>query len=440
MYKNQKTVHTKVFFLFNAMLWFVSLFGQTPDFNFHHLTTAQGLSDPTVRCATRDQYGFMWFGTYNGLDRYNGYDVKVFQHDPKDSFSLPDNNIAGLFCDGGGNLWVSSSSGIYKYDYSDAHFIFQPGSDAFKAGKMVQGLDDIIYIATSKGLVLFNVKAGIFTFLFSQAVSDPQDLLKLPVNDFCIGSNTEIWLATNKGLIVYRKTSRVTERIEIKELGNRGISNIAIDQTQSLWISYDDNGARLLKVDSGLIKKTIYPQFSGYKTDFADNKINTVFTDSKGRIWVTTIRLGLFLYDPSADDFSQSEYDPLQSMSLASDFLTFLYQDREGFIWIGTGGYGVEYFHPDRNLFHTIQPSFNQNPTLPDNWCRAASEDNQGNLWLGTSGGLAKYDVRKQQYTIFQNTTTTPSILYSNSIRSILCDEDKVWIGENGGLNCYHIS
>ncbi|MEP7258624.1 MAG: two-component regulator propeller domain-containing protein, partial [Flavitalea sp.] len=142
----------------------------------------------------------------------------------------------------------------------------------------------------------------------------------------------------------------------------------------------------------------------------------------------------------SSNTFNQYVHDPLQSMSPATNFTTFLYQDKDGFIWTGTEGYGAEFFNPDKNLFQSIQQSLNQSPTLPDNWCRTAAEDQDGNLWLGTASGLARYDIKQKTFRIFQNIAGKPLVLHANSIRSLLCDGDDLWIGANGGVNRYHIS
>ncbi|MEO6000900.1 MAG: two-component regulator propeller domain-containing protein, partial [Chitinophagaceae bacterium] len=428
-----------------VLLFFLALLNiettaQLPSLNFHHLTTANGLSNPIVRSITSDKYGYIWLGTINGLNRFNGYDVKIIQHQPGNPLSLADNVIQSLYCDEVGNLWIAPSKGIYKYDYSNSNFILQDGSSDISAGKMLQVTKGLIYIATNKGLVVFDTKVGILTALRTISEGDVRNMLTSRVNDFCIGNERTIYIATDSGLIVFDIKSNTARRVKLKPVKNNIIENLVSDKEGNLWVSYYENGPLLLKTDTAFTNYDVYRQFLSPQNKIKDNNINSMLVDNRGRIWVTTTRQGLGLYNPPGNNFIQYEHDPLQSMSISTDFTNSLYQDKEGFMWTGTEGYGAEYFHPDKNLFHSIQQSFIQTPTLPDNWSRAAGEDKEHNLWLGTAKGLAKYDPRKNKYTIYQNTTGNPDVLHSNSIRSILCEDDIIWIGTAIGLNRFTIS
>src|ERR1700712_4253755 len=133
------TNHTRP--LTNALLLLIcSCFGagaQSPTFNFHQLSTSNGLHDPTVRAIAQDKYGYIWIGTSTGLNRFNGYEVKVFQHKIGDSLSLPENRVFALLVDNAGTLWIAQPNGISRYDYSTSHFIYQPGSRAISAYKIL---------------------------------------------------------------------------------------------------------------------------------------------------------------------------------------------------------------------------------------------------------------------------------------------------------------
>jgi ligand-binding sensor domain-containing protein len=413
---------------------------QPVTFNFHHLTTSDGLSNPVVRCITSDKYGYTWLGTVNGLNRFNGYDIKILQHHNDDSLSLPDNNIQYLFCDSEGTLWVALSTGLYKYDYSNSHFLIERGTENLSIGAMLQGGPNEIYVLTDAGLMRFDTKVNSFTPLVDITNSNGKTLMSKTVNDFFVHGNGNIYIATDTGLVIYNIKTRDAERADIKPLKKRGIERLVADSKGSLWINYNDNGSMLLRTDLAFSQYDVYPQFLSPQNKFKDNLIIGVYADNKDRIWVTTNRQGLCLYNEPENNFIQFEPDPIQSTSIASEFITFLYQDKEGYIWTGTEGYGSDYFHPDKNLFHAIQESYIQKPSLPNSWSRAAAEDNNHNLWLGTAGGLVKYDLHTNKMTVFQNTLDKPNILHANSIRSLLCDDDLVWIGTGKGLNRYHQS
>jgi len=410
---------------------------QPASFNFHHLDTDAGLSNGVIRSIARDKYGYTWIGTVNGLNRFNGYDAREFRHDPRDPFSLPDNVIQGLLCDNKGNLWVSTPKGIYRYDYSNAHFILQPGSEWLRTSKMLQGGRDTVYLASTRGLVVFNTQTASFTRVAEDASGVSRILLDRPVNDFCLGGSGLIYIGADTGLIVYKTAPQRAERVAIRPLDNRGVSRIGADKTGNVWLSYGDSGDSLLRADKSLSVFTLYGKYLTAANTLQGNKITSIFTDNEERLWITTGRQGLCLYRPQSDDFLSFLHDPLQSTSISSNLTTVVFQDNDGFIWIGTEGYGVNYFHPDKTFFRTIQASYRQSPSLPDDWCRTVAEDKQGFLWLGTASGLARYDPLKDSYTVFQNTNSN-KVLHFNSIRSLSCDGDAIWIGTGNGLNRYH--
>lgn len=410
---------------------------QTGTINFRHLNTSNGLSDPVVRSISRDKYGYLWLGTQNGLNRFNGYEVKIFQHNDNDSFSLPDHNVPYVFCDSMGELWVSQIKGLHKFEYPTGKFIMVKGSEGITTFKMVQESKETIFLSTEKGMMKHDLRSGTFTYLADDVDTAFKSLMRVTVNDFCLNNKGEILIACDSGLVVYQIKNKTVRKPYIKKLVG-GITKIAADKNNNYWmVFYDEPGVMMLRSDTAFANTEVYGNFNSKKTNYGDNQIIAVYTDSGGRLWVTSIRQGIALYDPLSNGFIFHMHDPLQSMSIGTNFITLLYQDKNGFIWAGTEGNGAEYFNPEKNLFHAIQPSM-QTPTLPDKWCRTASEDDDGNLWMGTVNGVAKYDFKKQEYSIIQNAPGFPRMLHANSTRSLLCAGDDVWIGTIIGLNRYN--
>ena len=412
---------------------------QSPTFNFHQLSTGNGLHDPTVRAIAQDKYGYIWIGTSTGLNRFNGYEVKVFNHRIGDSTSLPENRVFSLLVDSAGTLWIGQPNGISRYDYNTGHFIYQAGSETISAYKILQVSKTELYLCTREGLVLFDIAKGTFTWLKKNSTGLSAILLSRYMNDFCY-SNGNIYIGTDSGLVCYNTATRVAEKTTLPVLQEAFIGKIAADSANNLWISYGEDGLRLLKTDSSFKKYILCDQFTADKTKKTDNRITSIFSDDKGRLWLTTSQFGLCLYNETTNSFTYYMHDPLQVMSLSDNLTTTLYQDRQGYMWIGTEVSGVNYFHPDNTFFRTIQPSYNQSPSLPDYWCRAAGEDKNGDLWLATAQGIAQYNPKQNTYKLFQHTTGQNNSLHFNSVRSVLCDGDIVWIGTANGLNRYHLS
>ena len=411
---------------------------QAPSFNFHQLGTSNGLSDPAVRNIVQDKYGYIWIGTANGLNRFNGYDVKVFQHAVGDSFSLQDNYVAALLPDEAGNLWIAQPKGIYRYDYFSNHFILQPGSSSISAYKMLAAGNNSIYLATTTGLVVFNIQTGAFTWLKNNADSNAAGLLGTSVNDFCADSKGQLYIATDTGLVKYNTQTGHSQKLLTEPLGNTFVNRITSDGAGNVWLSYGDNGLRLLKTNMDFKTHSIIEQFTLANTDLTDNRITAIFIDNRQRFWVATSSFGISLYDAVTNTFIPYRHDPLQVTSISDNLTNYLFQDRQGYLWVGTEVSGVNYFHPDKTFFRSIQPSYNQSPSLPDYWCRAAGEDDEGNLWLGTGKGIAKYVPAKNTYTVFQHTNDKTNALPYNSVRSVVCDGDWIWIGTGNGLNRYN--
>lgn len=438
------TISFKICFNVNLVLtaWLLFLHhspvtAQSGTLNFRHLNTSNGLSDPVVRSISRDKYGYLWLGTQNGLNRFNGYEVKIFQHRDNDSFSLPDHNVPYLFCDSSGELWVSQLKGLHKFEYSTGRFLMVPRSDSIVTAKMVQTGPQTIFLSTSRGMMEHDLKSGNFSYLSDYVSGDDKDLLSVYVNDFCLNHKSEILIACDSGLVIYDTKSKTVRKQKVPYIAE-AITKIAADKSGNYWmVTYDTEGVLLLRTDTAFKKHEVYRSFNRKKTNHGDNQIIAVFTDKSGRVWFTSIRQGIALYDPQSNDFIFHNHDPLQSGSVGTNFLTILYEDRNGFIWAGTEGNGAEYFHPEKNLFHAIQPSM-QTPTLPDKWCRTACEDDDGNLWMGTVAGVAKYNVKTHRYSIIQNAPGRPRLLHINSTRSLLCVGDDVWIGTIIGLNRYN--
>lgn len=415
-------------------------FCQAPSFNFHQLSTSNGLSDPAIRSITQDKYGYIWIGTINGLNRFNGYEVKVFQHILNDSSSLPENFVPALFSDDSGILWVAEPKGLYQYDYRHNRFVLYPGTTSLSVTKMVKAGTDSICMATNEGLVFFNTRKGTFTRLKDKSDNSTKQLLSVPFNDFCLTGDGLICIASDTGLVKYTIATARAVLIPIPVLKEIAFGKIAIDSAKNLWICYGDKKPVLIKIAPDFGKQTLYEQFYVSNSNLRDNRITSIFSDSKGRLWICAARNGLCLYDAAADSFIQYEHDPLQASSISDNLINVVFQDREGLIWLGTEVTGVNYFDADKTLFHIIQPSYHQKVTLPDYWCRAAGEDAAGNLWLGTGSGIARYNPQKNAYTVFQNTADKKNVIHYNSIRSVLCDGDTVWIGTASGVNRYHIS
>jgi ligand-binding sensor domain-containing protein len=412
---------------------------QTTSYNFHRLTTAEGLSDGTIRGIAQDKYGYIWIATVTSLNRYDGYSVKTFNYSEKDSSFFPYGFLRCLYSDKNGNLWMGMNTGLYKFNFKDNHFELQAGSKNIAIIDFAELNKDTLFIATNNGLAIYLQKHGEFKMYASNVNNQSSSLLKKGVHDLYIYRNSKLFLATDTGLVVIDIKENITTRIALDPIGNGSTHRITADKFGNVWVTFGFNNAWLLRTDFSFSKFKVYDKFSYSPKGINDNTIPDLLTDNKGRLWLSTASNGIVLYDAEKDVFQLFSYDPQQPMSIAANALSVLYQDRNGFIWVGSEGYGVSYFHPDNNLFHCILPSVNSIQALPGKWCRAFAEDEKNNLWMGVGGGLVYYNIKTKQVKLWQNSKDHSDELHNNSIRSVLCDNDHhVWIGTANGVDCFN--
>ncbi len=410
---------------------------QLPSYNFRHITTSDGLSSSVIRGIAQDKYGYIWEGSPNGLSRFNGYTVQNYEHADNDSLSLPDNAVQDLLCDSNHLIWVAlREGGLCHYDYKTSHFIQQPAARDIRIRKMTEAGEYTIYCVTSKGLALFHPSSGALYFPGDHIAGPAGVLLHRKLNDLSFGPEGRLYLATDTGLVVYDPRNQQAVHVLLKPLRGKEIGKVITDGKGDVWISYGDNGEKLLKTDPSFSSCQLFPDFGA---DNTTNHISAFFLDNHKRLWIGTTGSGLSMYDPVNHRFNYFNNDPFQPKSLSSYNITNIFQDGHGFIWVGTEGYGLDYFHPDENLFHCILPNNNQSKVQSDNWGRAAAEDTKGNLWLGSVIGVTRIDAQTGKYSYIQNTRAMPRRLYSNAVLSLLYDDHGyLWIGTSSGLNRFN--
>jgi ligand-binding sensor domain-containing protein len=409
--------------------------GQLPSYNFHHVTTSNGLSDGVVRAIGQDKYGYIWIATLSGLNRYNGYSVKQYQNIPGDSLSLPSGVTRSLLGDAVGNLWIGTNAGLYWFDYTTSRFHHVNWSNNFSVIKIIQCGADEIYLGTNRGLAKFIPSIKKISFYNSNA-SDKQ-FLNIPISDAFLHKQS-LYLATDSGLIVFNIKTETSRVVPLKPVTDKSISRIVVDGKGNIWASYGFIGELLLKCDSTFKNCKVFKDFYYTSQNVLGNSITNFFIDNKQRLWVATSFKGLVLCDEKSDQFIPYMNDPLQPSTPSSNQYVTIFQDKQGFIWLGSEGYGADYFHPDKNFLKIIAPVTVQEPLLPSLWARAVTEDQDGNLWLGWAGALTRQREDDNVFKIWKNVKGGPKQLHYNSIRSLLCDDNgDVWIGTANGMNRY---
>ncbi|HEX6387732.1 MAG TPA: two-component regulator propeller domain-containing protein [Anaerolineae bacterium] len=379
-------------------------YATTKEVRFDHLSLEQGLSQSVVLDILQDSQGFMWFATQDGLNRYDGYEFRIFKHDSENSNSLSADFISAI----------------------------------------AQNQDEMIWIGTNGGgLNHYDPATGQFA-RYQHNADDPATLSDDIVNDVFIDRDNTLWVGTtNGGLCQFesepgRFVCYLNDPEDPLSLSNNNVQAIAQDQEGALWIGTLGGGVN--KFDRGS------EHFIRYQNDPADpltlssDEVQELYVDSAGVVWIGTAAAGLNRFEPETERFTRFQHDPHDRHSLANDAITALLQDRAGVLWVGTDGGGLNALDPQSGQFTRYLANADDPAAISSNQIWSAFEDAAGILWFGTFGsGLNKFDPARQKFALFRQDPGNPNGLNNNLVWAFHEDRDGIlWIGTNGGgLNCF---
>jgi signal transduction histidine kinase/CheY-like chemotaxis protein/ligand-binding sensor domain-containing protein len=394
--------NTKLLFFLCASIVFYTSSAQQANIKFTHIGTADGLSQSNAKCMLQDSRGFIWVGTRDGLNKYDGYKFIVYKKDLKDSNSLSNDYIGDIVEDAKGNIWIGTmGGGLNKFDLQTnrfTHYKYKPNNP--------NGIPSNLITALAKD------KYG------------------------------NLWIGTeDAGLAMYTpSTNSFTHyppKKDGKSLNDALINKIYEDSEGNVWVGTERAGLSLFD------RKT--KTFITFSNDIKDpasisnNSIRTIFEDSRKNLWIGTLGGGLNLLDRKTKKFSSFRHSDINKNSLANDHVLSLGEDVEGNIWVGSENAGVTIFNYQKNTFHVYIGDELDNTSLTNNSIHAMIRTAKGNMWLGTfSGGICYVDNDANKFTHLKH--TSKNSLNHNKVLCIIEDsENNIWIGtDGGGLNMYN--
>jgi signal transduction histidine kinase/ligand-binding sensor domain-containing protein len=412
---------------------------------FERLSIEHGLSQNTVTSIKQDRKGFIWFGTQDGLNRYDGYEFKVFRHDPQAPFSLSDNYVSAVFEDSKGVLWIGTrNGGLNKYDASlerFEHFTYE----ATKPGGLSQNSVRVIF-EDSLGALWVGTEGGLNRFdgqNFTRFEHQPSVLDSLSHNVVSAieeDSQGRLWVGTiggglnrlnrqKQGFVHYRHDSA-----NPLSLSNDRIDTIVEDSRGQLWIGTDNKLNHFNSTNGHFVH---YSPDSENPYSISHEKIRVIHEDAKGVLWIGTWGGGVSRLDEKRQRFSQFRYDSSDLYGLSGDLVRSIYEDDKGVIWIGTRA-GVNKYDTKRERFGHFSHNPSDPQSLSHDMVKSFFEDADGTLWIGTDGGgLNEFDVKQQDFTRHSSPTHN-----SNSDRASAVFVDAqwmLWLGTFGtGLTRYN--
>jgi len=389
---------------------------------FKHLSVDDGLSDNYVSAILQDKEGFMWLGTSDGLNKYDGYKFTIYRNNPNDSNSIGPGNIRCIYEDKEGLIWIGSESALSRFDKTTGKFkvfVNDPTDPNSLSNNIVININEdkegILWISTyGGGLNKFNKKSGKF-FAFKNDKKNPNSLNCNFVMSSFEDSKGTIWIATFENLIgglnsFDKNTGKFTyyesDQYDFKKIlyiKKNGLSPIIYKITQDadgkLWIANGSPSHGLITFDTE--KKTIINQFKNDPKDkfsLSHNIIYCLYDDAKGNLWAGTLD-GLNILNKNTGKFTVFKNDPDNSNSLSNNYITSIYPDHQGLLWVGTQGGGVNIYDKNNNNFIVFKNNPKNSRSIKNNNVQSIYEDSKGIIWMGTNaGGLTKFDKKTQEF------------------------------------------
>lgn len=393
-----------------------------------------GLSNNSVRVVYQDKRGFIWLGTYDGLNRYDGSEFKVFRNNLNDSTSLPHNYIYSIHEDADNNLWVGTGQGVVKYNHTYGYFsplygypsfVKEPVKVTINATSIKSGSDGTLYVASNGWGLLVKKRNEEFAREVPLQIGQ-QKIYSYNVRDIAIDGN-KVWLfIAERGLCLYDTKLGTVSLVnaEIKkatcmvfnnasqlwiggeaglflfdaaegkyiktytarpgELSASDVMTISFDKQQHLWVGTDGGAISILNTTTGVFS---YIASGQEKDQVSSEAVYSIIRDKENRMWIGTIKGGCNVFDEQKNNFVTVASDPHKANTLASNFIYSFYEDKDGDIFIGTEGGGLSIWNRSLNSYKNYRHQAASTSSISHNIVSSIIQDYTGALWMATYGG-----------------------------------------------------
>lgn len=404
--------------------------------DFNHLTSENGLSNNSVLSIAQDGQGFIWLGTTNGLNRYDGSQIKIYTAGGAQGFGLSSNNILSLFRDSRRQLWVGSSGGLNYYNDEKDRFekITLPVSGPVAVNCIFEDRQQRLWIGTSKGaFALSATRERIACFV----TPGKQNLAGGMVKSIFQDRAGSIWMGSTTGLVRMWQTgnrlyyeSFSHDPANSKSLSSDNISAICEDRAHHLWIGTQNSGLNLYEPATRTFMQ--FAKGNGPQ-GLVHNNIRTLMAQNDSSLWIGT-QEGLSILNTRTWQTVSFQNEGGDPKSLSQNSIYSLYKDANGSVWIGTYFGGANRVDAFTTGFRVMHNDGSPN-AIPNNVVSSILEDHNTDLWIGTEGGgLVLYNRRNGQFNVFKNNGNDPGSIASNLVKVVYIDKQGyIWCGTHGG-------
>ncbi|MES2823392.1 MAG: two-component regulator propeller domain-containing protein [Pseudomonadota bacterium] len=419
--------------------------------SFTHLPIEKLASIGYVRTMAQDKYGYIWFGGFTGLARYDGYSLEIFTHNSKDSRSLSNNIIADLVIDQNDNLWIATSDGVNRYNYTTGHFdhLFDARNkaDFTTLGEpipiqslLIDKKGNLWIGTTGRGLIVYSVNKVLTQYQHHLNLND------VSVYSLAEGNDGSIWLGMNESSLIRFEPSR--QKFTHYPWNKSSTASTSLNEASSLWIENDSNiwvgtfgaGVQHFNPQTGLFyAPEDRPEFNAEIGPY----IKKMYQARTGELWIATDKLGVFRYQKDQKKLTHYPHDPESANSLAANGVQSIFEDKAGDMWFGFHPSGIDVIH--RNVPHFTNYTHNplKSQSLVNDDILSVAEGKDGSLWIGTEKGMTRYNENGRQVQHFKHNPSDksdPKALPADPVLAILEDSrGNLWASTwGGGLSRYN--
>jgi diguanylate cyclase (GGDEF)-like protein len=418
--------------------------GSTP--HFHHLNMDDGLAASSVHALAQDPAGFIWIGTDNGLQRYDGYRFVNYLHDPRDAGSIGENIVTSLAFAPDGSLWVGTQdAGLDRLaagatDFT--HFQHDPesadslGSDAVFA--LLQDRRGRLWIGTNDGLDRLDAVHGAFRHYSTHSTLPNGERILSLFEDV----DGRLWVGSDHGVLWYDEKQDALVRYApagptaaVSVLTGSAIDAFSRSRDGRLWVG---TGHGLAVFGEDGVLQAFYTAHPGDPVALQSDHVRGLLQDESGEVWVATLHGGLSRLDPGSGRFSTYQHDPTDSGSLSDDDTSRLFRDRTGLLWLATYNGGINIYNPRTRAFGYYRTRPGRSDGLAANLTWAVYKDRNGDLWVGTLKGLTRLDPTRTRYRQYDLKDRPATAQDDKVVNALLADHTgNLWVGTDYGLSRY---
>jgi len=415
---------------------------------FSTLSMDQGLSGNFVWSIGQDKYGFMWIGTTNGLNRYDGHSIRQYFHNSKDSFSLPGNVVYWSFTDSDGDIWFACGfQGVVKYNYAKDRFEKLPAYEALQKNKkfgapvwrISQDLQNRIYLNCGGNLFRYTKgqnKIEDLTPLFHGAIDNDGVAMVLPQ------SKDKAWIMTDGGLFFFdlfkNEIKKVPFDVERLGHGKAAMRDGEFVNSEEILISMERPGFVFFNTRTWQFREPPAPFNPALSKNFTGT--GGVVKDSKGRIWLANSFYGLVEYLPATNSTYSLKNEPSYPYPYVEQegqgMNTF--EDRDGNIWYGTSQRGVVWFQPQQDFIKHYQRNYAHPTSLASDGVYGFTPAGNGEMFIATAKGLSRLNKGSGQFFNYPPSLMAEGNYPAGAIRSFTTQGDTISMATDFGLSFFN--